>query len=211
MGDLKKYYNTIKQFPILDATEEHRLICQAQRGCQKSLETVINSCLRFVMKNAVKVHKTARWVPLSDLISSGNEALCLSIKKYDPSRGVRLLTYAGFWIRNYMDQVVKNENGSACYESTTRSCHNEVFPSPEDMMIEIENTDEARQRVNEALLQLSDREQMIIGYRFLTDKPMTLREIGQKMNLTKSRIQQLEQSALQNMCLYLTNLIDRAA
>lgn len=94
---LNSYLKDIAKFKVLNSDEVAILVSKAQLGDLSAREQLINCNLRFVVTMAKKFQN--RGVPLMDLISAGNEGLCISIDKYDPNKGTTFLTYAGWWIK----------------------------------------------------------------------------------------------------------------
>lgn len=94
---LNSYLKDIAKFKVLNSDEVAILVSKAQSGDLSAREQLINCNLRFVVTMAKKFQN--RGVPLMDLISAGNEGLCVSIDKYDPNKGTTFLTYAGWWIK----------------------------------------------------------------------------------------------------------------
>ena len=102
---LDVYMVEISQFPILEADEEFKLAVQFKKfGDMKSAERLVTSNLRFVVKIAHE-YKNYR-VRLLDLIQEGNIGLMHAVKKFDPYKGFRLISYAVWWIRAYMQNYI---------------------------------------------------------------------------------------------------------
>ena len=72
-------------------------------------------------------------------------------------------------------------------------------PNPEENVTKTHDGDVRRNRLQEALASLTEREQMIIAQRFLDDERKTLAEIGDDFGLTKERIRQIEARALSKL------------
>ena len=69
--------------------------------------TLVMAHLRYVVYEARRF--SGYGIPLEDLIQQGNIGLMHSVKRFEPSRGLRLLTFAVHWIRAEMtDYVLKN-------------------------------------------------------------------------------------------------------
>ena len=104
-GDLNAYINTISAYPIISAEEERKL---AERfyddGDLDAARELIVSHLRFV----VYLARTYRGYGLAeaDLIQEGNVGLLKAVKKFDPNRGVRLLSFAAHWIRAEIHEFI---------------------------------------------------------------------------------------------------------
>ena len=99
------YMAEINRFPILKAEEEFKLAVRfVKHNDMKAAEKLVTSNLRFVVKIAHE-YKNYR-VKLIDLIQEGNIGLMHAVKKFDPYRGYRLISYAVWWIRAYMQNFV---------------------------------------------------------------------------------------------------------
>ncbi|MBX7193530.1 MAG: sigma-70 family RNA polymerase sigma factor [Sandaracinaceae bacterium] len=104
---LSRYIERVRQIPLLDREQEHEIAVRAASGDEAAREQLVRANLRFVVSMAVQHQR--RGVRLGDLIAEGNIGLTVAAKKFDPARGVRFVTYAGFWIRAYiLDLVVRS-------------------------------------------------------------------------------------------------------
>jgi RNA polymerase sigma-32 factor len=92
-GSLGSYLKDIGQFPLLTAEQERELA----RTCRSALVT---ANLRFVVKIASEYVSCG--FKLVDLIQEGNLGLMKAVEKFDPDKGVRLVSYAVWWIRAYI-------------------------------------------------------------------------------------------------------------
>jgi RNA polymerase sigma-32 factor len=102
---LDLYIAEINRFPILKAEEEFKLAVRfVKEDDMKAAEKLVTSNLRFVVKIAHE-YKNYR-VKLIDLIQEGNIGLMHAVKKFDPYKGYRLISYAVWWIRAYMQNYV---------------------------------------------------------------------------------------------------------
>lgn len=72
-------------------------------------------------------------------------------------------------------------------------------PSPEDSIAHIKNIEIRTRWIQDALSSLSSRERAIIAKRQLSDKSMTLDELGVKLGVSKERVRQIEQKALEKL------------
>lgn len=99
------YMAEIKKFPLLSAEEERLYAIKFHE--EKDLEaahTLITSNLRFVVKVASEYRHYG--LKLLDLIQEGNIGLMMAVKKYNPYRGIRLISYAIWWIRAYIQNYI---------------------------------------------------------------------------------------------------------
>src|SRR5262245_13850025 len=94
---LRLYLKEISQFPQLTAEEEQELGARVQAGDEPAFRKLIESNLRFVVAMAKKYSRSG--YPLHELINEGNMGLIEAASRFDPSRGVRFITYASWWIR----------------------------------------------------------------------------------------------------------------
>jgi RNA polymerase sigma-32 factor len=83
--------------------------------------------------------------------------------------------------------------------------------SPEDEASGAERRGRARERVNEALRELSERERMIVRERLMSDDPRTLQELGVKLGVSKERVRQIEERACVKLRAKLEEMRDEAA
>ncbi len=101
------YLKKIGQIPLLTPEEERRLARLAKQGDEEAKQRLIEANLRFVVKIA-KGYRD-RGLPLLDLIQEGNLGLIESIEKFDETRGYRLTTYCGWWIRLAMQRAIEHK------------------------------------------------------------------------------------------------------
>lgn len=104
-NSLESYLAQINQFPLLTKEEEFELA--VRYGKQNDIEAahkLITSNLRFVVKVALE-YKTYG-VKLPDLIQEGNIGLMMAVKKFNPHKGFRFISYAIWWIRAYMQNFI---------------------------------------------------------------------------------------------------------
>ncbi|MBN2284175.1 MAG: RNA polymerase sigma factor RpoH [Deltaproteobacteria bacterium] len=102
---LDLYISEINQFPILTAEEEFKLaVSFVKTNDMEAAEKLVTSNLRFVVKIAHEYRNYG--IKLIDLIQEGNIGLMHAVKKFDPYRGYRLISYAVWWIRAYMQNYI---------------------------------------------------------------------------------------------------------
>jgi RNA polymerase sigma-32 factor len=97
---LGHYVVELRHCPPISREEEHALAMGAQRGDRRSAERLLTANLRLVVKIA-RDYRHAQ-VSVQDLVQEGNLGLVIAVRKFDPSRGVKLSTYGAWWIRAYM-------------------------------------------------------------------------------------------------------------
>ncbi len=103
--NLTLYLAEIRRFKILSEAEER---FHAERFfVEKNLEsahTLITSSLRYVVKVAYEYRHYG--LRMLDLIQEGNIGLMLAVRKFDPYKGIRLISYAVWWIRAYIQNYI---------------------------------------------------------------------------------------------------------
>jgi RNA polymerase sigma-32 factor len=104
-GTLDLYITEINRFPLLTAEDEFKLAVRLKKyNDMDAAETLIVSNLRFVVKIAHEYRNYG--FKLADLIQEGNIGLIHAVKKFDPYKGYRLISYAVWWIRAYIQNYL---------------------------------------------------------------------------------------------------------
>lgn len=102
---LSLYLAEIRKFSVLSEEEEHRYAVKFFE--EKDLEaahTLITSNLRFVVKVAGEYRHYG--LKILDLIQEGNVGLMMAVRKFNPYKGIRLISYAVWWIRAYIQNHI---------------------------------------------------------------------------------------------------------
>lgn len=94
---LARYRATIARRPPLDPALERDLADRCRRGDQRAGHRLVEACLSAVFAIALEYRRCG--LPIEDLVQEGNIGLLKAVEHFDPDRGVRLSTYAGYWIR----------------------------------------------------------------------------------------------------------------
>ena len=161
---------------------------------------IVTANMGLVLAMAKRVEYPS--VEFTDLISEGSMALLRATEKYDCSRGFKFSTYA-------CRAIFKSFSRAAKQNYRRRN----MFPAQWDPVLEKDDSvesrrlevhqdwvDEVRVIIRDNLADLSGIEQSIVAMRFSLEdrqnKPMTLKEVGKKLGLTKERIRQIQNNAL---------------
>ena len=105
VGTLDLYIAEINRFPLLTAEEEFKIAVRLKKyNDMEAAEKLIVSNLRFVVKIAHEYRNYG--FKLADLIQEGNIGLIHAVKKFDPYKGYRLISYAVWWIRAYIQNYL---------------------------------------------------------------------------------------------------------
>ncbi|MDB5409364.1 MAG: rpoH1 [Rhodospirillales bacterium] len=104
-GNLSRYLQEIRKFPMLAPDEEFMLAKRwTEHQDTEAAHRLVTSHLRLVAKIAMGYRGYG--LPLSELISEGNVGMMQAVKRFDPDRGFRLATYAMWWIRAAIQEYI---------------------------------------------------------------------------------------------------------
>lgn len=104
---IRKLLNHIDHKP-LSREEEAKLLKRAKRGVKAARTRLVEANQRFVARVAL-AHKN-NGVPLEDLIQEGNLGLIEAIDRFDLSKNCRLVSYAAWWIRLYIQRAIEQKS-----------------------------------------------------------------------------------------------------
>lgn len=263
---MERYLAEISNYPILSREEEYKLAMRYRKyGDLDAARKLITSNLRFVIKIANE-YRGYGLNPM-DIIQEGNIGLMQAVKRFDPTKGYRLISYAVWWIRAYIhNYIIKSwslvklgttqaqrklfyklrsakhkmdiddENLSpedykslaeefgvsneaviemerrmggkdlsldAQVKEGSETTHADLIESEssnqEEVITKVEEEEEVKRGLEIALKSLKERERFVVENRILTDKPLTLEELGTKLNLSRERVRQIENAALKKM------------
>ena len=104
---MSTYMARVQAIPTLTREDEYALACHLRdHDDPVAAKKLVEANLRYVVAIALSYRRYG--VRLADLISEGNVGLMIALKKFDPSRGTRFVTYASHWIRAYvLDYVIR--------------------------------------------------------------------------------------------------------
>ena len=104
-GNLSRYLQEIRKFPMLTPEEEYQLAKRwKDEGDERAAHKLVTSHLRLVAKIAMGYRGYG--LPVGELISEGNVGMMQAVKRFDPDRGFRLATYAMWWIRAAIQEYI---------------------------------------------------------------------------------------------------------
>ncbi len=104
---LQAYMQEARRYPLLTPDEEHDLAVKLyEHGDSAAARRLVEANLRLVVKIAYEYRRAHR--NLLDLVQEGNIGLIQAVRKFDPYRGVKLSSYAAFWIRAYILKFILN-------------------------------------------------------------------------------------------------------
>jgi RNA polymerase sigma-32 factor len=98
---LSRYFAETSRYPLLSREEEKELAIRVwEDEDREAAQKLVLSNLRLVVKIAMEYRRV--WANVLDLIQEGNVGLLQAVKRFDPYRGVKLSSYAAYWIRAYI-------------------------------------------------------------------------------------------------------------
>jgi RNA polymerase sigma-32 factor len=104
-ANVDSYIASAYQIPVLDAEQEHALALRLfEENDLDAARTLILHHLRFVVQVARSY--SGYGLPIADLIQEGNVGLMKAVKKFDPHKGVRLVSFAVHWVRAEIHEYV---------------------------------------------------------------------------------------------------------
>lgn len=189
-------------------TDKARELLEWHRKAEAYREQIANTNLALVLAMAKRTRMSE--VDFADLVSEGNMALLRAVDKFDVARGFKFSTYA-------CRAILKAFSRSG----VKLSKHRQLFPTDFDPKLEKSNhaeikratheddcVDEIRSIIRENRAELSDIEQEVIEHRFAIGKqaingddpsPLTLEQVGKIIGVTKERVRQIQNKALEKI------------
>jgi RNA polymerase sigma-32 factor len=168
---LTNYLTAIKQFPLLKPEEE---LAYARRlredGDRDAAYHLVTSHLRLVAKLAMRYRGYG--LPIADVISEGNIGLMQAVKRFDPSKGFKLATYASWWIKaTIQDYILRSWS---IVQISATSTQKRLFFNLRRLKSKIAALEEADMQPDHVAtiarrLNVSEREVIAMNRRFLGD------------------------------------------
>ena len=174
---LSTYLSEISQYPLLTQPEEQALARRFRQGDLAAGHHLVTSNLRFVVKVAYEYRSYG--IKMSDLIQEGNIGLMKAVQKFDPDKGIRLISYAVWWIRAYIQNYIL-KSWSLVKLGTTQA-QRKLFFSLARTRRELEkfgtndavvNVDEIARRLHVKPTEVREMEQRMGGRDLSLDAPM---------------------------------------
>jgi RNA polymerase sigma-32 factor len=261
---LARYLNEIRRYPLLTREKERELAVRyRETGDAKAAEMLVTSNLRFVVKVAAEYTKFG--AKLIDLVQEGNVGLMHAVKEFNPYKEVRLISYAVWWIRGYIQEylmrqysmvrigttanqrklfyqlqrqrdeldrlgreasvaLLSDKLGIAADEiesmqmrlgSRDVSLDKPLSESQENTLLSMQRSPDEdavderlgtmeqiqmlRERIKGLRPELNEKEKVVLDERLLADEPLTLQEIGDKYNITREAVRQIEQRLMEKL------------
>ena len=199
-----KYKSSRLRAKLDTARPKRNVMDQIERLYDEAVSTknqIIRANLRLVVSIAKRhVGPTQNFF---ELVSDGNMSLMRAVEKFDYARGNKFSTYASWAIMKNFARTIPDEHR---HRERFRTSQAEMFTTTEDArsdQFELESSQVQREaQVERILRRLDDREQKIIIRRFglrRGQEPLTLKQVGVELGVTKERIRQIEARALSKL------------
>jgi RNA polymerase primary sigma factor len=218
---LASYLRQIARLPRLSVDEERDLGRRIRHHRDdRALSQLVEGNLRFVVSYAKRYRGCG--IPALDLIHEGNLGLIEAARRFDPSRNVKFISYAVWWVREAMMQAMADQMRAFSFPPkllstlghslTDRSLSDPITTDArytgtrelgetlaadeiaiDDAMIEQGRLDDLAVAIGD----LDRKERQIMRWRFGLgdDEPRTLQQIGDSLHLSRERVRQLESRA----------------
>jgi len=218
---LAMYLKEMSRIPLLSKEEEDKLTHAAAQGDTAARNKLVNGNLRFVVNVAKKYQGNG--IPLIDLISEGNIGLVYAVEKFDPARDCRFITYAVWWIRQFIlkalseksrlirlpdnraNDIIPMEIISLDKPINTNDGDSPLSDFIEDIRFNTPDQElmnkSLESSIGELLTTLDSLEADIIRCRYGLEnqKPLSIMEMSVRYGLSKERVQQIEQKAMKRL------------
>ena len=168
-ASLDRYIQQVRAIPKLSREDEHQLALLVVEGDQAAADKLVEANLRYVIAIALQYRRYG--VKLGDLIAEGSVGLVTAVRKFDPHRGTRFVTYAGYWIRAFvLEAVVRSSTmvgaGSGPFRSKLffrlrreRARLSNVIADPDELTEKLASDfDTTKEKMTELLRRLDQRE-----------------------------------------------------
>lgn len=210
--ELASYSKRINEYPNLTLEEELELAERYRRGDKEAGQAIINANLRL----ALKISRTYFYIGHSplEIVQEGNMGLVKALTMFEPERNIRFFSYAVWWVHAYIKKFVhKSSKGALGHaanllsldaalsdQESSDECFIDHLPDDAPGQEEEYFTMQKAGVISRVLCSengpLNPREKYILTRRFFEEPRPTLGQLSQKLNITRERIRQIENSSL---------------
>jgi RNA polymerase sporulation-specific sigma factor len=207
---LISYITNNNVFPHpLDSEEESKCLERLSTGDEEAKETLIEHNMRLVAHIVKKFDNSKQ--ETDDLISIGSIGLIKAIDTYDPSKNVKLATYASRCIENeilmHLRQNKKTRREVLLHEPIGADKEGneitliDILGTDNDIVSDKVELSLAEERLYEKLQELTDREEKVVEMRYGLDesKKYTQQEIADRLGISRSYVSRIEKKALEKL------------
>jgi RNA polymerase primary sigma factor len=195
-------YRAMKLRETLDPARARSSVMDEIEGFYNQAVELKNQIVQANLRLVVSISK--RHVSSSDdffsLVSDGNMSLIRAVEKFDFSRGNKFSTYASWAImKNFARSIPEEFKHRDRFRTSQDDSFLDQADRRGDHVREVHNQELREEQIQHILACLDEREARIIRSRFGLDhahEPLTLKEVGEVMGVTKERVRQIEARAL---------------
>ena len=215
--EFQHYYREIQHYPTLSNEREYELARQYQEGNESAGQQIIQANLRFVVKVSRKYFYCGH--NYLDIIQEGNLGMIRALNRFDPERGIPFIYYAAWWIKafimSFMSKSAKVNTGSLSHAKNLLSLDEHLGNDdpdkdrwvdfltdgndPEKLFYGKQTSYNISSLLNHCFNFLSQREASVLRQRYLTDPPMTLKEIGTQLGVSRERVRQIQMRSMEKL------------
>ena len=195
--------------PPLNTEEEYECLKRLENNDSNAKNTLVEHNLRLVVYIAKKFENTG--VGIEDLISIGTIGLIKAINTFNPTKNIKLATYASRCIENEILMYIRKSSNQKCEISIDEPINvdwdgnelllSDILGSDGDSVYSDLEIDEDRKTVKKAISELNDRDKLIITLRFglNTGKEKTQKEVADMLGISQSYISRLEKRIISKL------------
>ena len=132
------YYTQITNYDLLSPSEERLCATRALLGDEEAANALVTANLRFVVTVAKQYE--GQGVPVEDLINEGNLGLMTAVRKYDPTRKYKFITYASYWIKQGILKALIEQNRTIKVPTNKIALLSKVRNATDKLTAELERT-----------------------------------------------------------------------
>lgn len=193
-----KYINEIKHIPVLTKEQEFEICQRIKSGDEESITKLVKHNLRFVVHIAKKYQNLG--LTFEDLISFGNLGLYKAVKKFDPDRGFKFITFAIWYVKaeitsslNELSTTVRIPNSQSDEDFSCHGLENDITSNDVDRFDKSDLMIELKMILNSLTEVEYDSITKFYGFGYEYAWPMD--DVAKHLNVSNERARQIVKKA----------------